>query len=88
MISGQNVSIIPSAAEQDEHRDHRHLRRQHHRREHDHEQDPRPRNLKRAKPKPTRLHEMTCPTTHSVVMTTVFASAGQKFILSGASDRG
>ena len=48
----------------------------------------RPRKRNRANPNPTRLHETICPTTHSVVITTVFERAGQKFILSGASERG
>ncbi len=41
-----------------------------------------PRKRKRAKPKPTRLHEIICPATQTVVMTTVLASAGRKFIFS------
>ena len=42
-----------------------------------------PAELEAAKPKPTRLQEMICPTTQQTVMTTVLDSAGQKFILSG-----
>ena len=47
-----------------------------------------PRKRKRAKPKPTSEQLMTCPAMQSVVMTTVLASAGQKFMRSGASASG
>src|SRR5262249_44362201 len=48
----------------------------------------RPRNLNRAKPKPTSEHERIWPTTESVVTTVEFASAGQKFIFVGPRARG